>query len=241
MLNIDQQHILLVDDDELIRRVIGTAISDGGYQTIVCATGHEALASCEQARPVLAIIDYLMPEMSGIELASRLRELKIPFTFLTSCDNNEVSQAAISCGTMGYLTKPVQPEQLLLHIESALSLINEMSENDERAARDAVIARIAGYLCGRLGIGTKDAIAMIEMIAESRNSSIYELCLQIQEHQNVRATSNALLSRNTPAGDAQTITRIWIELSHANEWLDQLISDSKDFTPLPNYCHSVTV
>jgi CheY-like chemotaxis protein len=69
------KNILVVDDEESIRLLYREELSDAGYQVDVAANGKEALQKVQQARPDLMTIDIKMPEMDGIELLRRVREI----------------------------------------------------------------------------------------------------------------------------------------------------------------------
>jgi len=73
----EERMILIVEDDQLFRRALATYLVSRGFNTRVVATAEEALASCEWPKVDLALIDYFLPGMNGIELAKALRARNI--------------------------------------------------------------------------------------------------------------------------------------------------------------------
>ncbi len=67
-------NVLIVDDDDAVRRVLRRVLEADGYDVVDCANGREAMLAMEQRRPDLVITDVYMPEMDGIEFLVRLRE-----------------------------------------------------------------------------------------------------------------------------------------------------------------------
>ena len=115
--------LLLVDDNRLVLATLCRGLESAGYVVVKAESVAEAedlLAS--GIRPDLAIVDVMMPERSGLELAERLHSLDhIPFILLTAmADAQTVEQASLG-GAMGYLVKPVDVPQLAPAIEAALA------------------------------------------------------------------------------------------------------------------------
>jgi AmiR/NasT family two-component response regulator len=115
--------LLLVDDNRLVLATLCRGLEGAGYVVVKAESVAEAedlLAS--GIRPDLAIVDVMMPERSGLELADRLHNLDhIPFILLTAmADAHTVEQGSLE-GAMAYLVKPVDVPQLVPAIEAALA------------------------------------------------------------------------------------------------------------------------
>ncbi len=120
--------LLLVDDNRLVLATLCSGLERAGYAVFKAESVAEAedlLAS--GIRPDLAIVDVMMPERSGLELAERLHNLDhIPFILLTAmADAKTVEQASLE-GAMAYLVKPVDVPQLAPAIEAALARAADM-------------------------------------------------------------------------------------------------------------------
>ena len=115
--------LLLVDDDRLVLATLTRGLEAAGFVVVAAESVTEAedlLAG--GTRPDLAIVDVMMPERSGLELAHRLRELDhIPFILLTATADAHVVEQATQEGALGYVVKPVDVPQLVPAIEAALA------------------------------------------------------------------------------------------------------------------------
>ena len=119
------QSILLVDDDEAKRHVTSQILRRAGFDVIEASTGAEALSRIYE-EPGLIILDIKLPDMSGFEVAARLKEtpaahtpvLHLSATFV----RNEDRARGLEQGAVGYLTYPVEPTVLIAHARSLLRL-----------------------------------------------------------------------------------------------------------------------
>jgi len=126
--------VLLADDDPIPRRMVESLLRRRGYEVVVAGNGAEAWQILQaEDSPKLAILDWLMPEMDGVEVCRRVRErTNIPYVYilvLTGKDRTEDLIEAMEAGADDYLTKPFHPHELqarlragrrVLELESAL-------------------------------------------------------------------------------------------------------------------------
>lgn len=121
--NNQQRSLLLVDDDRLILSTTAQGLAVAGYKVGTVQSVDEAEKWLdENDYPDLVILDIYMPNRDGIELTPRLQaENNIPFIFLTAYTVDDVVAKANSLGAMSYLVKPVNINQLITSIESAIS------------------------------------------------------------------------------------------------------------------------
>jgi CheY-like chemotaxis protein len=116
--------ILIVDDDEVVRRLLRIMLEDRGYLTLVASEGAEALRLLREARPDLVLVDWNMPGMSGIQFVDTLRkQAKMPVPFiiiLSGSDPEEIEKLSQALGASSFLPKPFTREELLEKIESVL-------------------------------------------------------------------------------------------------------------------------
>lgn len=87
--------ILVVDDDEDVRATISHALETLAYPAIQAQNGREAIETLKNVGVYLAILDYLLPDMNGAELANELRKIKpgLPIVFATGCGDDVVRNA----------------------------------------------------------------------------------------------------------------------------------------------------
>lgn len=111
--------ILLVDDDDLMRDWIGAVLVDMGHEVVSAADGKEALALFAQHQPELALLDQVMPGMSGFEVARQIRAANswIPIIFVSAYSGNEEVLEGLHAGGDDYLFKPVNEEVLCAKIK----------------------------------------------------------------------------------------------------------------------------
>ncbi len=118
----NQRSILVVDDDENVRRVLELQLLDAGFAVTTASDGASALAILEDWPPDLLITDLKMPGMSGLELLTALRHSHPEITVIIVTAFGSVSSAveAMRAGAYDYITKPVDYEQLLLVVNRAI-------------------------------------------------------------------------------------------------------------------------
>ncbi|HYN79697.1 MAG TPA: sigma-54 dependent transcriptional regulator [Lamprocystis sp. (in: g-proteobacteria)] len=115
--------VLVVDDDEDVRRLLQLILQHAGYGVIAAGDGGEALCLARTCGPRLAILDYQLPDMTGIDL---LRHLKVahpqlPVMMLTGFADLAGAVAATKEGASDYLSKPVDNKLLLIKVREALA------------------------------------------------------------------------------------------------------------------------
>ena len=108
-------HILLVDDDPLVRDPVSDALRDGGFDVTTAESGTAALAALSGANPDVVVTDIRMPDGDGLELLETLRERApdIDVVMLTAFDDMQTVVRAMRAGAFDFLTKPLDPEDLL--------------------------------------------------------------------------------------------------------------------------------
>ncbi|MDZ7666663.1 MAG: response regulator [Desulfotignum sp.] len=114
--------ILLVDDEESIRRLLGEILSSHGYRCIHASNGKEARRRIQEHAVDLALCDVNMPGESGIDLARHINKHHPDTAVLmvTGEDSPEIARAAIESGTYGYIIKPFHNSELVINVQNAL-------------------------------------------------------------------------------------------------------------------------
>jgi DNA-binding NtrC family response regulator len=118
---VNRKRILVVDDDESLRRVTQVQLEQSGYEVATAADGQAALAALRRAPAHLVVTDLRMPAMSGLDLLKRLREdfPEMPVIVMTAFGTIETAVDAIKSGAYDYITKPVQGDELRLTVSRA--------------------------------------------------------------------------------------------------------------------------
>ena len=117
----EHKHILVVDDESQITRVLRTSLSAHGYDIRVANDGETALEIMKDWSPDLVITDLAMPNMDGLELCRRLRaKTEIPIIVLSVRGEERTKVKALDAGADDYVTKPFGIEELLARVRANL-------------------------------------------------------------------------------------------------------------------------
>jgi two-component system, OmpR family, KDP operon response regulator KdpE len=113
--------IVVVDDEPQITRVLRTSLNAQGYDIRVANDGETALEIMKDFTPDLVITDLAMPNMNGIELCRRLREIsQVPILVLSVRGEERSKIEALDSGADDYITKPFSTGELLARVRAAL-------------------------------------------------------------------------------------------------------------------------
>lgn len=116
--------IMMVDDDPAILRLYRTMVEPLGYDVLEATDGASVLEMLGETAPDLFILDVMMPEINGIELCQRLRELPehehTPLLILSAWGDAKIIEQAFAAGANDYLVKPVQRQELEAKIHELL-------------------------------------------------------------------------------------------------------------------------
>jgi len=126
--------VLVVDDEPNIVEVIAMALRFQGFIVERAGSGREALAAVSSFKPHLMILDVMLPDMEGFEVASRLgaQRAGVPIIFLTARDTTEDKVRGLSGGGDDYMTKPFSLEELVARIRTILRRSGQASPESGR-------------------------------------------------------------------------------------------------------------
>ncbi|MCX5931748.1 MAG: response regulator transcription factor [Cyanobacteria bacterium] len=127
-----QYRVLVVDDDPDLRRFLAGELAVENYVVGAVGTGQQALIRLRDAPWDLVLLDWTLPDFSGVEVCRRLRasELTIPVLMLTSRDAVAERVQALDAGADDYLTKPFSIEELLARIRARLRRSGSSNNNE---------------------------------------------------------------------------------------------------------------
>jgi len=112
--------ILIVDDEQAIRRLLRTLLTAHGYTIIEAASGEAALVSAAQHQPDIVILDLGLPGIDGVEVTRRLRQwTDIPVIVLSVREQERDKIAALDAGADDYVTKPFAAGELMARLRAA--------------------------------------------------------------------------------------------------------------------------
>ncbi len=116
--------ILIVDDEPAIREMVGFALERAGFRWLEAADAAQAQVVIADQRPDLVLLDWMLPDLSGIHLARRLKREELtaalPIIMLTARGEEEDRVRGLEVGADDYVTKPFSPRELIARIKAVL-------------------------------------------------------------------------------------------------------------------------
>ncbi len=153
--------VLIVDDEKPISDIIKFNLTKEGYDTITAFDGREAVTAFEEEKPDLVILDLMLPELDGLEVAKEIRKTShIPIIMLSAKDSEFDKVIGLEIGADDYVTKPFSNRELLARVkahlrrtetietavaeENAISGTQELSIGNLQILPDAFVAKKYG-------------------------------------------------------------------------------------------------
>ena len=131
--------ILIVDDTPTNLRVLCDFLTDSGFEVLVAVDGESAIAQTIYAQPNLILLDVLMPGIDGFETCRQLKAnpstQAIPVIFMTALGETVDKVRGFQVGAVDYVTKPIQPEEVLARITNHLTIQNLQNQLQEQNLR----------------------------------------------------------------------------------------------------------
>lgn len=146
------EKILIVDDDLDTLRLVGLMLQHQGYQIIAASSGIQAIALTQAEKPDMVLLDIMMPDMDGYEVARKLRSdpttSPIPIIMFTAKTQVDDKVAGFEAGADDYLTKPTQPRELFAHVKAVLA----RGKKPSIALPTPSESRVRGYITGVIAV-----------------------------------------------------------------------------------------
>lgn len=115
------KHILVVDDDTLLRRSLSLQLEQAGYRVSPAENAEDALAIAQRDRPDLILLDIGLPGMDGLQAMQQFqKEMDVPIVFVTARRRELDTILGLELGADDYITKPFNPDVLLAHVKAVL-------------------------------------------------------------------------------------------------------------------------
>ena len=124
--------LLLAEDDIDFGNILSQYVTLSGFEVTLARDGREAWEMFHASRPDICVLDVMMPEMDGFTLAEKMRaeEPGMPFIFLTAKSLREDIIRGLKLGADDYITKPFDPEMLMLRINNILRRVYSAAEDE---------------------------------------------------------------------------------------------------------------
>jgi DNA-binding response OmpR family regulator len=115
------KHILIVDDDALLRRSLSLQLEQAGYRVSTAASAEDALALVQRDQPDLILLDVGLPGMDGLQALRHFqKDMDVPVIFVTARRRELDTILGLELGADNYITKPFNPDVLLAHVKALL-------------------------------------------------------------------------------------------------------------------------
>ena len=149
------ENILIVDDDLDTLRLVGMMLQRQGYAVSSASSGQQAIELAQKEPPDLILLDIMMPEMDGYEVARRLRAnastQNVPIIMFTAKTQVDDKVMGFEAGADDYLTKPTQPRELIAHMRAVLSRARKTPTKPEEPGGER--GYVIGVIAARGGLG----------------------------------------------------------------------------------------
>jgi two-component system, response regulator PdtaR len=174
--------ILVADDNLDDLGMITSGLESAGFEVIQATDGAQAERLAHEQRPDLTILDLRMPLKDGFEVAASLHAADLPFISLTSYGEEEMVQRATDAGSLAYLVKPLDIEQLVPAVQSALTRAEEMrqlkesmEQMDKALSQGREISMVVGILMERCNMTAIQAFDALRDEARSQRRKIADV------------------------------------------------------------------
>ena len=150
-----KKKILLVEDEDHLGIVLKTFFEKKDFNIEVVKDGEDALFQAENFKPDIVLLDWMLPNLSGLEICRQIRTTKslkkTPIIFLTAKGDEEDKLRGLNTGADDYITKPFSQLELLARIEALLRRSNPTSLDNELKYKDTITMNIKTYRVKREG------------------------------------------------------------------------------------------
>lgn len=203
--------VLIIDDDLDTLRLVGLMLQHQGYEITAASSGEQGLAKAEIERPDVILLDVMMPDMDGFEVARRLRKhpgtQSTPILMFTAKSQLEDKVTGFEVGADDYMTKPTSPSELQAHVRQ---LLEHAKEREAAAAAAARHGHTIAVLAARSGLG-------VSTLAVNVAAALY-----------VRSQTEVVLAELTPG---QGTLGLELGLTNQKSLSALLASRPEDITP----------
>ena len=138
-----QQHVLVAEDEWGLRDLLVYNLESEGFRTTACEDGETAANSIRVERPDLALLDWMLPRRSGLEVCREVRAnpmtASLPVIMLTARSEVEDRVAALDCGADDYVTKPFSMAELISRVRAVLRRVEAHGKEGALRAGDIVL------------------------------------------------------------------------------------------------------
>lgn len=143
--------VLIAEDDRDFGNILTQYITISGFEVTLARDGKEAWELFSADKPDICVLDVMMPEMDGFTLAEKIKQSSpdMPFIFLTAKSLKEDIVKGLKLGADDYITKPFDPEVLILRINNILKRVYSSVNDDYQVSNTLLKFNTLELVCGR--------------------------------------------------------------------------------------------
>ncbi len=212
----EPNHILIVDDDVDALRLVGMMLEREGFKILAAASGQQAIEKAITEQPILIILDVMMPDMDGYQVATQLRKNPatetIPILMFTAKTAVNDKIAGFQAGADDYLTKPVHPTELVSRVQALL-------QRSRRISPEVGHGQIIGFLPTKGGLGTSSLALNVALELKKAYPDKQTVLVELNDGKGTLALQ---LGMNVPGG-IQTLAGRSITQLNKNSLNDNLV------------------
>lgn len=210
------QRILAVDDEESILKIVGYALEQEGYEVHTALDAAGAVAAFAQVAPALVILDVMLPDRSGLEVARELRgRSNVPIIILSARADEVDRILGLEFGADDYVTKPFSPRELVSRVKSLLWRAGVCGDEE------------TSIQIGDLHVDALAREVTVAGVPVTLTRSEYDILLHLARHPGTAFSREAMLAalhEETGAADERAID------VHVHNMREKLEPDPKDPT-----------
>jgi DNA-binding response OmpR family regulator len=194
----DQKTVLIVEDDQNTAALIALYLEREGFKPVTAMDGAAGLALAERHRPVLVILDLMLPKVDGWEVCRRLHQTAdVPVIMLTARGEEVDRVAGLTLGADDYVVKPFSPRELVARVKAVLRRAH---------ARPAEARKLLSHADIKLDLAKR--VLSVRGRPVSLTPHEYTLLMALMSSPGRAFTRDELLDRLYPRGEAVVIDRV---------------------------------
>lgn len=135
--------VLIVEDDNDLRELEATIVKAAGHTPLEAANGTEAIETFENSDCAVVVLDWMLPDLSGIEVAEAFKEIRYAYVIMvTALDKKEHAEEALQAGVKDYMEKPFEPDEFIECLGVAEALVTARERLAKRFERLGIDGRV---------------------------------------------------------------------------------------------------